>query len=108
MTMQSPACSTPFPTHASTAAAPASQPWSRRILVVDDEADARYLECRLLARAGYVVDAAADGEEAWQVLRSVSYDLVLCDQHMPRLCGLDLVARMRGAGMAVPVIIHSG
>jgi len=80
----------------------------RRILVVDDDEDARHLDCMMLTRAGYTVDTAADGEEAWKMLLSVPYDLLLSDHNMPRLCGLDLVARMRAAGMTLPIIINSG
>lgn len=79
----------------------------RRILVVDDDEDSRDLENLVLTRAGYVVDAAADGEEAWQALASTHYDLLLTDHKMPRLCGLDLVARMRACGITVPVIVNS-
>jgi len=81
---------------------------SWRILVVDDDENARYLDCAMLSHAGYTVDTAADGEEAWKMLLSIPYDLLLSDHNMPRLCGLALVARMRAAGMALPVIINSG
>ena len=39
---------------------------------------------------------------------TTSYDLILTDYNMPRLNGLNLVARMRAAGMTVPVIVVSG
>ena len=79
-----------------------------RILVVDDDEDTRYLASTMLSTAGYTVDTAADGEEAWQMLISFPYDLLLSDHNMPRLCGLDLVARIRAAGMTLPIIINSG
>jgi len=83
-----------------------SQKW--RILAVDDDENARFLHSRVLARAGYDVTTVADGEEAWAALLTERYDLLLADHNMPRLCGLDLVARMRDAGMTLPVIINSG
>ena len=79
-----------------------------RILVVDEDAGLRHLGCSYLANAGYNVDTADDGEAAWAALCSSSYDLLLTGQVMPRLRGLDLVARMRAAGLTLPVIIHSG
>ena len=79
-----------------------------RILVADDNEDTLCLMETLLSRAGYVVNSATDGEEAWEALRSAPYDLLLSDHNMPRLCGLDLVARMRAAGMMLPVIVDSG
>jgi len=83
-----------------------SREW--RILAVDDDEDTQFLYARVLARAGYNVTAVADGEEAWTALLTARFDLLLADHNMPRLCGLDLVARMRAAGMTLPVIINSG
>jgi DNA-binding response OmpR family regulator len=83
-----------------------SREW--RILAVDDDQDTQFLQARVLARAGYNVTAAADGEEAWTALLAERFDLLLADHNMPRLCGLELVARMRAAGMTLPVIINSG
>src|SRR5262245_41115884 len=79
-----------------------------RILVVADDVPTQRLEYLVLSRAGYAVDTAADGEEAWAHLLTGHFDLLLTDHNMPRLCGLDLVRRMRSAGMRLPVIINSG
>jgi DNA-binding response OmpR family regulator len=86
---------------------PATKP-SKRILLVDDDKNLRDLVEVYLRCAGYRVDAAVDGEEAWRALSFSSYDLLITDQNMPRLNGLELVARMRAAGMTVPVILISG
>src|SRR5882672_4861164 len=92
----------------------AVEPWRSdpprawRILCVDDDEDTQFLHARVLTRAGYNVTAVADGEEAWAALLTRRFDLLIADQNMPRLCGLDLVARMRAAGMTLPVIINSG
>ena len=87
--------------------APAVPNRARRILVADDDQDSRDLENLVLTRAGYLVDAAADGEEAWQALISTHYDLLVTDHKMPRLSGLDLVARIRAWGITLPVIVNS-
>jgi DNA-binding response OmpR family regulator len=81
---------------------------ARRILLADDDETMRILDCLMLTQAGYAVDAAADGEAAWEMLLSSSYDLLLTDHNMPRLRGLDLAVRMRAAGMTIPIIINSG
>src|SRR5437870_4252624 len=78
-----------------------------KVLVAEDDESTRYLLCRFLERAGYRVEAAADGEEAWNALLVSHYDLLLSDHNMPRLRGLDLVARLRAAGLNLPVIIDS-
>ena len=84
---------------------PAPRP---RILVVDDDAATRQLNCLLLSRIGYDVDAAENGEQAWQALLATGYDLLITDHNMPLLTGLELVARARGAGMILPAIVDSG
>ena len=51
----------------------------------------------LLTRMGYSAEAANDGQEALELILAQpnAYDLVITDHHMPRLCGLDLVKRLR-------------
>ncbi len=56
-------------------------------LVVDDDAGVRLLLTRVLARRGFLVDSARDGEEAIQQLESSAYDVVLLDLMMPRVDG---------------------
>lgn len=79
-----------------------------KILIVDDDEATRFLHSKLLSGAGYETDEAADGEEAWMMIFTTSYDLILTDYNMPRLNGLNLVGRMRAASMTVPVIVVSG
>ncbi len=77
-----------------------------RILIVDDEQDARDLIASVLAEAGYLVDVAGDGFEAINKLSAVRPDLILTDLRMPGLTGVDLAQRIRGMGM--PVILTTG
>jgi two-component system sensor histidine kinase and response regulator WspE len=69
---------------------------SKRILVVDDSLTVREVERRLLEGRGYAVDVAVDGAEAWNAVRSRSYDLVVTDVDMPRLNGIELVRLIKG------------
>jgi CheY-like chemotaxis protein len=73
----------------------------RRALVVDDEESVRSLVARLLARRGYRVVEAEDGEAALHLLEKGSYDLVLCDVRMPRLSGRMLYEALSQRGLAV-------
>jgi two-component system NtrC family sensor kinase len=57
------------------------------VLVVEDEAQLASAVVDALRDSGYVVDYAADGEEALGKVRNESYDLVVCDLKMPRLDG---------------------
>ena len=84
-----------------------------RILVVDDDSDIRLLNAEVLKRSGYEVDTAEDGEAGWKALHAVSYapdsyDLLITDNDMPGLSGLDLVKKLRAARMELPVIMATG
>ncbi|WP_193335514.1 response regulator [Devosia beringensis] len=70
---------------------------SATILCVEDEADLRSDICEELVAAGYQVEEAGNGQEALDLLRERSFDLVLCDITMPRISGLDLLQRVRQA-----------
>jgi len=59
----------------------------RRVLVVEDEPGLAGAVCDALTDAGFVVDRAADGEEALGYVHERPYDLVICDLKMPRLDG---------------------
>jgi DNA-binding response OmpR family regulator len=79
-----------------------------RILLVDDDRDIRRLTAQMLTRFGYHVDAAEDGAAAWDTLQLNSYNLLLTDQNMPKVSGVELVKKLRSARMALPVIMASG
>jgi DNA-binding NtrC family response regulator len=81
---------------------------ARRILIAEDDDLIRWIMSNTLADDGYTVDAAADGEEAWEALRHDAYDLLVTDNDMPRLTGLKLIERIRKTGMSLPVIVASG
>lgn len=80
----------------------------RRVLVVDDDEMFLVLAARVLTRAGYSVDAAEDGEAGWTALCGGAYDLLITDNDMPLLTGVELVMRARIAGMTLPVVMASG
>ena len=79
-----------------------------RILVVDDDIYIRELSTESLSLSGYQVDAAEDGDAAWQALNADAYDLLITDHNMPKVTGLELVKRLRAAHMALPVILATG
>lgn len=80
------------------------------VLVVEDEPELRELMQMALEGSGYVVLAAADGEEALAAIRSVErLCLVLLDLLMPKMNGWEFVEWMRAAPKYadVPIIVHS-
>ena len=66
-----------------------------RALVVDDDTGYRGYLAALMRRLGFAVASASDGEAALAELTVRPYDLVIIDLEMPRLTGLDLIARIR-------------
>ena len=79
-----------------------------RVLVVDDEPLICRLNTDILAGAGYQVDVAENGAAAWDALQRKDYDLLVTDNQMPNLSGVDLVKKVRTAGMSLPVIMATG
>lgn len=79
----------------------------RRILVVDDSVTTRSLERSLLESAGFQVELAADGVQAWDRIQSGGIDLVLSDVDMPLLNGFQLTQTIRKSEQfrKLPVIL---
>ncbi|BAZ66365.1 MAG: response regulator [Pelatocladus maniniholoensis HA4357-MV3] len=66
------------------------------VLIVDDSITVRELLSLTFNKAGYRVEQARDGQEAWDKLRSgLPCDLVFCDIEMPRCDGLELLSRIQ-------------
>jgi DNA-binding NtrC family response regulator len=79
-----------------------------RILVVDDEQDARELIAAVLVQAGYTAEVAGDGFEALSKLEQALPDLVLSDVQMPGMMGPDLIQHVRRVRGDIPVILFTG
>jgi len=66
------------------------------VLIVDDSITVRQLLSMTFNKAGYRVEQARDGQEAWDKLRDgLPCDIVFCDIEMPRMDGLELLSRMQ-------------
>lgn len=78
-----------------------------RALVVEDSPDVAQHVADALTAAGFVVDHARDGEDAWFRGDTGEYDLVILDLGLPKLDGLSVLKRWRGAGRLFPVMILS-
>jgi len=80
----------------------------QRILVVEDECDLRQLTAEVLMDAGYKVQVADDGESAWTALQLSKYDLLVTDQFMPKVSGVELLKKIHAARLTLPVIMATG
>ncbi len=82
----------------------------RSILIAEDSITARTLFKGILEGAGYEVVTAVDGLEAWGMLQSREFDLLVSDVQMPRLDGFELTRKIRGdKGLfRLPVVLITG
>jgi CheY-like chemotaxis protein len=66
------------------------------VLVVDDSITVRQLLSLTFTKAGYRVEQARDGQEAWDKLRAgLPCDIIFCDIEMPRMDGLELLSKVQ-------------
>ena len=77
----------------------------RRILVVDDDPDTRQLSVDVLVSSDFEVLATVDGADAWAALRAKHFDLVITDNKMPRMTGIELIEKLRYTRLPLPVIM---
>ena len=71
----------------------------RRVLVVDDSEEIRFLLKTMLETAGYAVDAVPDGARALEALAEEQYQLVILDVMMPVKDGYTVLREMREIGL---------
>lgn len=76
-----------------------------RILVVEDEPAIAAGITSALEASGYQTHGASDGEDAWFLGDTEDFDLVVLDLGLPKMDGLTVLKRWRGAGRQVPVLI---
>ncbi len=74
------------------------------ILLVEDEVRLAQLMALELSEAGYNVTIASDGLAGLEQAQTTDPDLLLLDWSLPKLAGLDICAKLRTAGDAVPII----
>ncbi len=78
------------------------------ILLVDDDQLVRLTLFRHLSGRGWKVVCAESGEEALDLLKSQSFDLVLSDVMMPGMDGFHLALHIADRGHLMPVVLISG
>jgi len=89
---------------------PASAPVTRsmRVLAVDDDRLVLFNTAAMLEDMGHAVVEAGSGEEALAALRKEAFDLVITDQVMPKMTGVDLMRIIEQEWPRLPVILATG
>ena len=80
------------------------------VLIVDDSKAMQNIITKSMKSIGYMNDTysyANDGEEALRLIRNESPDLVLCDMHMPKMTGVDLLRALRNENNRTRMVIVS-
>ncbi|NJN75131.1 MAG: response regulator [Synechococcaceae cyanobacterium RL_1_2] len=73
-----------------------SRQTQNKVLIIDDSVTVRELLSMTFRNAGYEVEQARDGEDAWKKLNEdPTIDVAFCDIEMPKLNGLDLLSRIQ-------------
>jgi CheY-like chemotaxis protein len=80
---------------------------TKTVLVADDELSIRKLYQRELRREGYNVLFASNAQEAIQIAREASPDLVIMDIRMPGMDGIEAMGRILEENNEVPVVINT-
>lgn len=81
-----------------------------KILLIEDSKFLRLTAERALARAGYEMSSAADGEEALRMAREKLPDLILLDMLLPKMSGPDVLMELKKDPLtkAIPVVVMTG
>ena len=96
------------PAQATQGAAAVADTRPLRLLVVEDNADARYLVCETLRALGHEVHPAASGEEALPELSRQSFDILFTDVSLPGMSGVDLARRALQQAPGLELMFASG
>lgn len=78
------------------------------ILLVDDNRDGLIVRKLLLEELGYQVQTASSGDDALKHYEAARFDVVVTDQRMPKMSGVELIARVRSLNPNARVILLSG
>ncbi|MBI3580335.1 MAG: response regulator, partial [Ignavibacteriales bacterium] len=78
---------------------------TKKILWVDDEIDLLGGHLRLLEQKGYSVDTATNGEDAIELVKETTYDLVFLDEMMPGMGGLRTLSQMKDLAPNLPIVM---
>jgi CheY-like chemotaxis protein len=78
------------------------------ILLVDDNRQGLIARKSLLQELGYNISTATSGDEALELFAQQNFDVVVTDYKMPRMDGIELIKRIRGAQTGARIILLSG
>src|ERR1700704_4980786 len=78
------------------------------LLLVDDNKNGLMARKSLLEEQGFSITTATNGEEAFEAISKVTFDLLVTDFRMPKMNGIEFITRARVLYPGLPVILLSG
>ena len=79
-----------------------------KILIIDDERSIRNSMKEILSDEGYIVEAAENGSDGFEMAAKGHYDVVFCDIKMPGMDGMEVLEKLTGEGIEAAVVMISG
>lgn len=79
-----------------------------KILIVDDEASVRRLIKKSLSRENMTIYESENGEQTLDLVKKISFDLIILDVMMEDIDGLEVLKKIRSNGINIPILIVSG
>lgn len=76
-----------------------------RILLVEDEIHLALAVSEILKKNGYQVDVANDGYDGYEYAKSNVFDLIILDIMLPKMSGIDILRKLRGEKISVPILM---
>ena len=80
---------------------------NKRVLIIDDEENIRYMLQLTLESEGYEVELASNGTEGIQQVHQNHFDFIICDLKMPGISGLEVLASVTESSPNTPIIMIS-
>ena len=81
---------------------------SKRILIVDDEARIVDIIGEFLTLGGYTVEKAYNGQQGIDIINKKAVDLIVLDEKMPGMSGMEMLKKIKGMKLNIPVIVLTG
>lgn len=81
---------------------------TKRVLVVDDDREIRWLLTMFIGKLDYHVDQAPNGAEALSMFQAQPFDLVISDIQMPEMDGHRLMRELKALSPGIPVVLVTG
>ena len=78
------------------------------ILLVDDNPDGLLVRRALLEELGYTVEVAENGERGFALFQASNFDVVVTDYRMPKMNGVEMIARIRQIDPHARIVLLSG